>query len=39
MTKDGAVFEARMKEEVHMDRFYPEAKRKENEVWFYRECR
>ena len=39
MTKDGTVFEARMKEEVYMDYFYPKAEKKENEVWFYRECR
>ena len=39
MTKDGTVFEARMKEEVYMDYFYPKAEKKENEVYFYRECR
>ena len=39
MTKDGTVFEARMKEEVYMDYFYPKEEKKENEVYFYRECR
>lgn len=39
MTRDGTVFEARMKEDTHMDCFYPKAEKKENEVWFYRECR
>ena len=28
-----------MKEEVYMDYFYPKAEKKENEVYFYRECR
>ena len=28
-----------MKEDTHMDCFYPKAEKKENEVWFYRECR
>ena len=27
-----------MKEDTHMDRFYPKAEKKENEVWFYRDC-
>ena len=27
-----------MKEDTHMDCFYPKAEKKENEVYFYREC-
>ena len=39
MTRDGTVFKARMKEDTHMDCFYPKAEKKENEVYFYREWR
>lgn len=39
MARDGTVFKARMKEDTHMDCFYPKAEKKENEVYFYRECR
>lgn len=39
MARDGTVFKARMKSDIHMDSFLPETGKNEEEVWFYRDLR